>query len=108
MQSIRQGPDEEAPSDVPRGFVARIGYWRNVLWCFALFLVYLLTLPTLGMLLGGTAFVFLLLNALGGWSGRLLLLHAVIAVVAVGGMWTLFTYGLGVILPQGEILDSVL
>jgi hypothetical protein len=34
--------------------------------------------------------------------------HAIIAVVAVGGMWSLFTYGLGVILPQGEILESVL
>ena len=79
-----------------------------MLWVFALFLVYLLTLPVLGMLLGGTAFVFLLLCALGGWHSRALAVHAIIAVVAVGGMWSLFTYGLGVILPQGEILESVL
>ena len=71
---------------------------------FALFLVYLLSMPYLGMLIGGLAFVFLLLNALGGWQPKQLVLHAIIALVTVGGMWSLFTFGLRVILPPGEIL----
>ncbi len=109
VQSLRRGPPAE-PSEAerPRGLRALVSHWRNVLWCFALFLVYLLTLPTLGMLLGATAFVFTLLCALGGWGPRALVVHAIIALVTVGGMWSLFTFGLGVILPQGEILDSVL
>jgi hypothetical protein len=102
VQSVRQAPD--APSEGPRGIVAFIAHWRNVLWCFALFLVYLLTMPVLGMLIGGTLFVFLLLNALGGWSPRQMALHAVIAVATIGGMWTLFTFGLKVFLPPGMIL----
>ena len=52
------------------------------------------------MLVGGTAFVFLLLSALGGL--RKSALHAVIALVSVGGMWLLFTHGLNVRLPRGE------
>jgi putative tricarboxylic transport membrane protein len=61
-------------------------------------------MPYLGMLLGGLAFVFLLLNALGGWGPKQMALHAVIALVTVGGMWSLFTFGLHVLLPPGEIL----
>ncbi len=57
------------------------------------------------MLIGALAFVFLLLNALGGWHPRKLLLHAVIAVVTVGGMWSLFTYALGVLLPTGSLFE---
>ena len=109
VQSIRQGPDAAAAEQAERpgglaGFLAR---WRNVLWCFALFLVYLLAMPWLGMLVGGTLFVFLLLNALGGWSPRLLALHAAIAIVTMGGMWALFTYGLGVFLPEGALIGRL-
>jgi len=82
-------------------------YWKNVIWCFTLFGLYLYSLPWLGMLLGALAFVFLLLCALGGWQPRKLLLHAVIAVLTVGGMWSLFTYGLGVLLPKGELLGFI-
>lgn len=87
--------------------VAFYHYWKNVFWCFVLFGLYLYTLPQLGMLLGALAFVFLLLCALGGWHPRKILLHAVIAVVTVGGMWALFTYGLGVLLPTGTLFDSI-
>ena len=82
-------------------------YWKNVIWCFVLFGLYLYSLPWLGMLLGALAFVFLLLCALGGWQPRKLIFHAVIAVLTVGGMWTLFTYGLGVLLPKGELLGFI-
>jgi hypothetical protein len=102
VQSIRQAPD--APSEMERGVAGFIAHWRNVLWCFALFLAYLLTMPVLGMLIGGCLFVFLLLNALGGWSPRLMAVHAVVALVTIGGMWGLFTFGLKVFLPPGMIL----
>jgi len=34
-----------------------------------------------------------------------LLLHAVIAVVAVGAMWSMFTFALEVMLPEGVIYN---
>jgi predicted membrane-bound spermidine synthase len=68
-------------------------------------LAYLVTLPYLGSLIGGLAFVFTLMSVLGGWSPRNLALHALLAVVTVGGMWCIFTFGLGVLLPPGEIFS---
>lgn len=82
-------------------------HWKNVIWCFVLFGLYLYSLPWLGMLLGALAFVFLLLCSLGGWQPRKLLLHAAVAVVTVGGMWSLFTYGLGVLLPTGTLFEFI-
>ena len=103
VQSIRRGPDEQADAEKWQGFAAFFAQWRNVLWVFALFLGYLLILPWVGMLLGGAAFVFLLLTVLGPFSGRDALIHVLIALITVGGMWLLFTHGLGVILPRGEL-----
>ena len=103
VQATRRGGPDEAGEEVGLGFGAWIAHWRNVFWVFALFLAYLLALPWLGMLVGGMAFVFLLLNALGGWSPDKLALHAVIAVVSIGGMWSIFTFGLGVLLPRGDL-----
>jgi hypothetical protein len=101
-------PDEAVPSEAkevePMGAAAFLAYWRNVIWCFVLFLAYLLTMPYLGMLIGGVFFAFLLMTALGGWTPRQLLLHAAIAIIAIGGMWALFTFGLKVPLPPGQIL----
>ncbi len=82
-----------------------ISYWRNPLWCFALFFAYLATLPVLGMLIGGVLFVFVLLGMLGGWKGRKPLVHGAVALLAIGGMWSLFTFGLDVMLPSGMIFD---
>ena len=94
-----------APSKVePAGAAGFLGYWRNVIWCFVLFFAYLLTMPYVGMLIGGVTFAFLLMTALGGGSPRQLALHAMIAFVCVGGMWALFTFGLRVPLPPGMIL----
>ncbi len=108
MQSVRRGPDEaqQNQGDRPTTLSGWLGYWRNVIWCFGLFLLYLSSMPVLGMLIGGVCFVFLLLCALGGWEPRQLALHAVIAGVSVGGMWSIFTYGLGVILPTGVIFSA--
>ena len=108
VQSLRQGADaeeEEAPDREP-GIWGWVLYWRNPLWCFGLFFAYLATLPVLGMLIGGVSFVFVLLNVLGGWDRKNLVLHAAVALLAVGGMWSLFTFGLGVLLPPGMILGQ--
>lgn len=83
---------------------AWLKYYQNPIVCFALFFLFLLTMPVLGMLLGGLAYVFLTLSVLGGWRGKQLLLHAAIAAVFVIGMWVIFTQMLGVFLPEGEIL----
>ena len=106
VQSLRQGADETKPEDTARepGIRGWVLYWRNPLWCFGLFFAYLATLPVLGMLIGGVSFVFVLLNVLGGWDRKNLMLHAAVALLAVGGMWSLFTFGLGVLLPPGMIL----
>jgi len=108
VQSLSSGPDDELEDGGPRaaGLAGWLAHWQNVIWCFGLFLVYLWSMPVLGMLIGGVMFVFLLLNALGGWAPKKLGLHAIIAVLGVGGMWSIFTYGLGVILPPGVIFSA--
>ena len=107
IQSVAKGKDAIDTNAGKRaaGIAGFFSYWRNVIYCFALFGGYLLVLPWLGMLVGGTLFVFLLLNALGGWSVRLLSIHAAIAIISVGGVWSVFNYGLGVLLPSGELFS---
>ena len=107
VQSLKHGIDEVDQRDVPAepGVRAWFSHWQNPLWCFGLFFVYLALMPVLGMLIGGIGFVFILLGVLGGWQRQTLPLHAAVAVIAVGGMWSLFTYGLGVILPSGIIFN---
>lgn len=112
VQSLRRGDEDHGEQQDEDFFEGdgTIGHraraWRNVFWCFGLFLVYLLALPWLGMLVAGMAFVFLLLTALGGWTPRLMAVHAAVAALTVGGMWSLFTYGLGVFLPRGELFGT--
>ncbi len=86
------------------GLAGWFSTYRNALWCFFMYGVFLVTLPYLGMLIGGIAFVFLLLNILGGWQPRQLAIHGGIAVCTIGAMWAIFTFGLRVILPEGEVL----
>jgi hypothetical protein len=56
------------------------------------------------MLLGGILFVFGLLTLLGGFSPKLIFKHLVISILSIGFMWMVFTFGLRVMLPEGEIL----
>ena len=109
IQSLRRGSDPDPTAkvieDAPDSLMGWVAYWRNPIWCFILFFAYLATLPYLGMLIGGVTFVFVLLGVLGGWRKERLLIHAVVALLSVGGMWSLFTYGLGVILPRGVIFN---
>jgi hypothetical protein len=102
-----QNADDDADIAVRPAGVSWLSYYRNVIICFLLFGVFLVTLPYLGMLIGGVLFVFAMLCALGGWSVRKMISHAVIALLAMGGMWAVFTYGLNVILPQGELLRII-
>lgn len=85
----------------PAGWLHR---YRNALFVYAVFLGFLLTLDVLGMLIGGTLFVFLALTLLGQPSLSRVPAHLVTAVVSIGAMWAIFTFGLRVILPEGEIL----
>ncbi len=110
VQSLRRGPEDQpekgddGPARTP-GLIGWILYWRNPLWCFGLFFAYLVTLPFLGSLIGGVLFVFTLMGVLGGWGARNLIQHAALALISVGGTWSVFTYVLGVILPPGEIFS---
>ena len=105
VQSLRQGapPGGATPVSI-KGVLEK---YRNPLWCYALFLLFLLTLDYLGMLIGGVLFLFCLLTAIGEASKRNVITHALIAIAMVGAMWALFTYALGVIFPQGEIFTTL-
>jgi len=101
---------EEAAAVAPvreSGLIGWVKHFFNPIVCFALYFGFLLTLPYFGTLIGGTLLVFLLLSFLGGVSPRLILIHALIAIISVGAMWALFTYGLRVLLPRGEIIPSI-
>ena len=90
-----------AGNDGPAGWLRR---YRNALVVYAVFLGFLVTLDVLGMLIGGTLFVFLTLTLLGEPSLSRVPAHLSTAVVSIGMMWAIFTFGLRVILPEGEIL----
>jgi hypothetical protein len=96
--------DEILNEDRAPGWGAALGRFANPAICFATFLTFLLTLPLLGMLIGGIGFVFATLCLLGPKTARATVLHAVIALVSVTCMWLIFTYGLGVFLPRGKIM----
>ncbi|MGB1007411.1 MAG: tripartite tricarboxylate transporter TctB family protein, partial [Thalassobaculaceae bacterium] len=104
VTSLRRADD--APVAGEGGFFRR---YRNALWIFALFFLFVATLPVLGMLIGGFLFVFLALSALGPprLAVRPLATHGAVAVLAVGLMWAIFTFGLRVILPEGELLRGL-
>ena len=101
-----EGNDTDAEEAREYGFRGWLLYWRNPLWCFLLFFLYLLSLPTLGMLISSISFVYILLGVLGGWDGNKSILHGVYAIVAMGSMWCIFTFGLGVMLPTGIFMDA--
>ncbi|MDJ0896653.1 MAG: tripartite tricarboxylate transporter TctB family protein, partial [Alphaproteobacteria bacterium] len=95
----------EAEAKTKPGLLGWLDRYRNALICYALFLAFLLSLPVLGMLIGGALFVFATLSALGAPSLRLVPMHLAVAVGSVGVMWAIFTFGLRVFLPEGMILQ---
>lgn len=100
-------PEPKDPDAERLGAVGLLGKYRNALIVYALFFGFLLILPTLGMLLGASAFVFLALTFLGRPEVRLIPIHAAISIGSVGFMWAIFTFALRVILPEGEILTGL-
>jgi putative tricarboxylic transport membrane protein len=100
IRSIYKGPGGETR----RTFLEWIAYYRNPLTCYGLFFLFLVTLPYLGMLIGGTLFVWGVQAAVGERTARAQLRHATIAIASVGAMWLIFTYAIGVILPESSLL----
>lgn len=80
-----------------------IEMYRNPLWCFGMFFLFLISLPYLGMLISGILFVFITQTIIGSRDKRSLILHALVSVGAVGGMWAIFRFGLGVVMPAGSL-----
>ena len=108
LQSIRarEGEIAEADRDRQPGIGGWVRYYSNPIACFALYFLFLLTLPYLGTLVGGVLLVFALLSLLGGVGPRQIIVHALIAAISVGVMWSIFTFGLGVLLPRGTLFQS--
>ena len=78
--------------------------FKNALIFFFMFVLFLAFLDYLGMLIGGVLFVFGLLTLLGGFQLEKIINHLIISIITIGIMWSIFTFGLKVILPEGEIL----
>ena len=94
----------EADSAPRRSFSDWFTYYKNPIVCFLLFFLFLISMPILGMLLGGLSYVFLTLSYLGGWTRKKMIQHALVTLICVVGMWAIFTQLLGVFLPEGILL----
>ena len=104
----RTAEDIVAPDpDRQPGLAGWFRWYFNPIVCLAFYFIFLATLPYFGTLIGGILLVFALLSFLGGMTPRLIVNHAIIAVVSVGAMWLLFTYGLRVLLPRGELFPGI-
>jgi hypothetical protein len=99
FRSMAQPP----PATEPFSVLRCIKTYQNAIICFVMFLVFVLALPYLGMLLAGILFVFITQSIIGGFTPKRLIMHAIISVLAVGGMWSIFTFALRVVLPAGEL-----
>lgn len=94
-----------APVPEDRAESGGIGRYRNAITVYILFFLFLLTMPYLGMLIGGVGFVFLSLTLLGEPELKRVPVHLAISIGTIGVMWGIFTFGLGVLLPDGELLQ---
>lgn len=111
MLADRRRQPQPQPADSPDAesfsLLAWLCSYANPIFCFALYFLFLATLPWLGTLIGGILLVFLLLSVLGGVQPRQIGWHLLIAVVSVGSMWMLFTHGLRVMLPRGLLIPGI-
>ena len=106
FQSLKKLPEKASADDAGGGLMGWISRYQNALWCYGLFFAFLIALPILGMLIGGALFVFFILTALGNRSLRAHVIHAATAVIFITFMWAVFTFGLKVFLPEGEIFSA--
>ena len=102
IRSFVKGAKAGSSEATFRGWLA---YYRNPLWCYGLFFLFLLAMPYLGMLIDGILFVWAVQAVVGERTVRAQLRHAAIAIGAVGFMWLVFTYALEVILPAGSLFN---
>lgn len=100
FRSLAKPPQDSLSS---RPLKVWIEMYRNPLWCFGMFFLFLISLPYLGMLLSGILFVFITQTIIGSRDKRSIILHALVSVVAVGGMWAVFRFGLGVVMPAASL-----
>ena len=107
LQSILTAAPETPPDpDRKGGLIGWVQHYIYPIACFALYFLFLYTLPFFGTLIGGILLVFALLSVLGGIAPKQIALHLVLAIISVGAMWSLFTFGLRVLLPRGELFQS--
>lgn len=104
--SLRMPPPPAGDDTDGGGLAGFYASYRNPIWCFVAYGAFLAVLPYVGMLVGGILFVFTALTLLGEWRPRTVAVHGAIAVGTVGAMWALFTFGLRVILPEGELFRT--
>ena len=100
VQSIASPPEAREKRG---GFSGWFAYYQNPILCYICFLLFLILLPYLGMLVSGILFVFILMSILGGFDRKTLISNALISAFTVGGMWLIFTFALGVLLPRNEL-----
>ncbi len=100
IRSLYKGPSGKTR----RTFLEWVAYYRNPMACYGLFFLFLVTLPYFGILIGGILFVWAVQAVVGERTARAQLRHATIAIASVGAMWLIFTYAIGVILPESSLL----
>ena len=97
--------DTESPRVGTSGGVrAFFSKYRNPLVSFLIFGVFVAVLPYLGILIAGSLFVFSVLSFIGSRRPVMLAFHGAIAITTVVGLWAVFTFLLGVMLPEGNVL----
>lgn len=101
FQSLVTPPADDKLSERP--LKVWVEMYRSPLWCFGMFFLFLVVLPYLGMLISGVLFVFITQTIIGYRDPRSIALHAFAAVTSVGGMWAVFRFGLGVVMPAGSL-----
>ncbi len=101
-------PEADPVKDSDGAWGSWIARYRNPIWCFLLFFLFLLAIPYIGMLVGGVLFVFLTLTVLGERTLRHHVVHALIALVMIVSMWAIFRFALGVLLPEGDFFHGLL
>ena len=103
IQSLVSPPP---PGEKRGGIVGWYRYYRNPIWCFAAFALFLFLIPILGMLIAGILFVFGLMSFLGPNDHPAIKRHLLATVGTVGGMWFIFACLLEVQLPKGHLTGA--
>lgn len=99
--------DPPPPGDKRGGLGGWYRHYRNPIWCFAVFAIFLLLIPQLGMLIAGILFVFGLMTLLGPMDMLAVKRHGWTTLGTVGGMWFIFACLLEVQLPKGELTGGL-